>query len=78
MAKETGEKEIYLMASAQYRHLHQCRHIMSHFVQTLQNYIVGDVLQPSWAVFESNLANVSNLDELYEAHTVYIKDIIFR
>ncbi|XP_019761001.2 gamma-tubulin complex component 6 [Dendroctonus ponderosae] len=78
LAKETGEKEIYLMSSAQYRRLHQCRHIMSHFVQTLQNYIVGDVLQPSWSVFENNLANVSSLDELYEAHNVYIKDIIFR
>ncbi|ENN76531.1 hypothetical protein D910_08319, partial [Dendroctonus ponderosae] len=77
LAKETGEKEIYLMSSAQYRRLHQCRHIMSHFVQTLQNYIVGDVLQPSWSVFENNLANVSSLDELYEAHNVYIKDIIF-
>ncbi|XP_018569572.1 gamma-tubulin complex component 6 [Anoplophora glabripennis] len=77
LAKETGKKEIYLMASPQYRRLHQCRHIMTHFMQTLQNYIVGEVLQSSWEVFEKNLANVTNIDELYSAHTTYIKNILF-
>ncbi|XP_066246268.1 gamma-tubulin complex component 6 [Euwallacea similis] len=78
LAKETGQKEIYLMASPQYKRLHQCRHVMSHFTQTLLNYIVGGVLQPSWAEFEKSLSCVTNLDQLYNAHTVYIKDIIFR
>jgi len=66
------------MASPQYRRLHQYRHVMSHFVQTLQNYIVGDVLQPSWALLEKSLVQVSSLDQLYHAHIDYIKDIIFR
>ncbi|KAF7285504.1 hypothetical protein GWI33_010602 [Rhynchophorus ferrugineus] len=78
LAKETGKKEIYLMSSPQYRKLHQCRHVMSHFMQTLQNYIVGEVLQPSWELFERSLEQVTNLDELYSAHTVYIKNILFR
>lgn len=78
MAKETGKKEIYLMSSPQYRHLHQCRHVMTHFMQTLQNYIVGAVLQPSWEMFETSLVNVTNLNELYDAHTTYIKNILFR
>ncbi|KAL1497752.1 hypothetical protein ABEB36_008656 [Hypothenemus hampei] len=78
LAKETGKKEIYLMSSPQYRRLHQCRHVMSHFMQTLQNYIVGEVLQLSWANFEKNLLRVTNIDELYIAHTTYVKDILFR
>ncbi|CAH1116129.1 unnamed protein product [Phaedon cochleariae] len=77
LAKETGKKEIYLMSSPQYRRLHQCRHIMTHFVQTLRNYVVGEVLQSSWTLFEKNLENVNNLDELYAAHTAYIKNILF-
>ncbi|KAJ8949056.1 hypothetical protein NQ318_016958 [Aromia moschata] len=77
LAKETGKKETYLMTSPQYRRLHQCRHIMSHFIQTLQNYVVGEVLQTSWQIFEKNLANVTKIDELYSAHTAYIKNILF-
>lgn len=65
------------MTSPQYRKLHQCRHIMTHFIQTLQNYIVGEVLQSSWEVFEKNLISVTTLDELYAAHTTYIKNILF-
>ncbi|XP_030757168.1 LOW QUALITY PROTEIN: gamma-tubulin complex component 6-like [Sitophilus oryzae] len=78
LAKETGKKEIYLMSSPQYRKLHQCRHVMSHFMQTFQNYIVGEVLQPSWELFERSLEHVTNLDELYSAHITYIKNILFR
>ncbi|KAG5898433.1 hypothetical protein JTB14_036516 [Gonioctena quinquepunctata] len=77
LAKETGKKEIYLMSSPQYRKLHQCRHVMTQFVQTLQNYVVGEVLQSSWALFEKNLENVTSIDELYSAHTAYIKNILF-
>ncbi|KAJ8967629.1 hypothetical protein NQ314_002748 [Rhamnusium bicolor] len=77
LAKETGKKEIYLMASPQYRKLHQCRHIMTQFIQTLQNYIVGEVLQSSWELFEKNLTNVTNLEDVYSVHMTYIKNILF-
>jgi len=78
LAKETGKKEIYLMYSPQYRSLHQFRHVMVHFMNTLQNYIVGEVLQPSRELFERSLHNITNIDELYSAHTAYIKNILFR
>lgn len=77
LAKLSGKKEIYLMTSPQYRRLHQCRHVMLHFIQTLQNYMVGEVLQSSWSTFEQNLSAVHNLDSLYETHTAYIKNILF-
>nr|CAH7735024.1 unnamed protein product [Callosobruchus chinensis] len=76
LAKEMGEKEIYLMSSPQYRRLHQHRHIMTHFVQTLQDYIVGEVLQASWDSFEKELCSATNLDELYSLHVSYVKKII--
>ncbi|CAH1377425.1 unnamed protein product [Tenebrio molitor] len=77
LAKLSGKKEIYLMMSPHYRRLHQCRHVMLHFIQTLQNYIVGEVLQSSWEIFERNLSTVTNLDALYQTHTTYIKHILF-
>ncbi|RZB39557.1 gamma-tubulin complex component 6, partial [Asbolus verrucosus] len=77
LAKISGKKEIYLMISPHYRRLHQCRHVMLHFIQTLQNYIVGEVLQSSWEIFERNLSTVTNLDSLYFVHTSYIKNILF-
>nr|CAI5853815.1 unnamed protein product [Callosobruchus analis] len=76
LAKEMGKKEIYLMSSPQYRRLHHHRHIMTHFVQTLQDYIVGEVLQASWDSFEKELCNATNLDELYSLHVSYVKKII--
>ncbi|KAJ3646288.1 hypothetical protein Zmor_023880 [Zophobas morio] len=77
LAKVSGKKEIYLMMSPHYRRLHQCRHVMLHFIQTLQNYVVGEVLQSSWEIFERSLSTVNNLDSLYLAHTTYIKNILF-
>lgn len=78
MAKENGKKEIYLMASPQYKNLHQYRHIMTHFTQSLQHYVVAEVIQPSWELFEKDLLLVSNLDELYVTHSNYIKNIRFK
>ncbi|KAL3274680.1 hypothetical protein HHI36_016059 [Cryptolaemus montrouzieri] len=77
LAKEVGSKEQYLMVSEHYRRIHQFRYIMMHFVQTLQNYVNGEIFQRNWAVFEKSLENVTNLDELYSAHTHYVKNILF-
>lgn len=78
LAKENGKKEIYLMASPHYKKLHQYRHIMTHFIQSLQHYVVGEVLQPSWKLFEKDLLQVSNIDDLYVTHSQYIKNIRFK
>lgn len=50
---------------------------MTQFVQAFQNYIVGDVLQCSWKLFEKSLMLATDLDSIYELHTVYIKNILF-
>lgn len=68
---------MYLVSSPQYRKIHQCRHVMTHFIQTFQNYIVGEVLQSNLEKFKANLMNVRNIDELYMAHTTYVKNILY-
>ncbi|KAK9887922.1 hypothetical protein WA026_000224 [Henosepilachna vigintioctopunctata] len=77
LAKETGVKQQYLMMSVHYRRIHLFRYVMLHFVQTLQNYITGEVFQTHWVHLEKNLETVTNLDELYDAHTCYLKNILF-
>uniref|UniRef100_A0A1Y1L2S9 Gamma-tubulin complex component 6 n=2 Tax=Photinus pyralis TaxID=7054 RepID=A0A1Y1L2S9_PHOPY len=77
LLKETESRNLVLMTSPQYRKLHQCRHIMTHFIQTLQNYILGEVLFSSWEIFENHLQSVTNIDQLYALHTSYIKNIHF-
>lgn len=78
LVKQNNTKKMYLLSSPHFRRLHQCRHVMTHFIQALQNYIMGEVLQSSWAIFVRNLAEVKNLDQLYAAHTKYIKEILFK
>ncbi|KAK5641064.1 hypothetical protein RI129_009611 [Pyrocoelia pectoralis] len=77
LLKETESRNFVLMKSPQYRRLHQCRHIMTHFIQTLQSYILGEVLFSSWEIFENHLQSVTNIDQLYMLHTSYIKNIHF-
>ncbi|XP_045477666.1 gamma-tubulin complex component 6 [Harmonia axyridis] len=77
LAKETGTKEQYLMISIHYRRIHLFRHVMMHFIQSLQNYITGEIFQTQWSFLEENLESVTNLDELYDMHTHYLKNILF-
>lgn len=77
LAKETGTKEQFLMMSIHYRRIHLFRHVMMHFIQSLENYITGEIFQTQWAILEENLDGVTNLDELYDAHTHYLKTILF-
>lgn len=76
--KEYGIDERVLSNSPQYHKIQMYRHIMTHFVQTLQNYTVSEVLQTSWEELENNLQIVQTLDQLYTVHTVYVKTIMFR
>ncbi|GJQ83899.1 hypothetical protein Trydic_g19839 [Trypoxylus dichotomus] len=77
LSKRSGKRETYLVLSPQFQKLHLHRHIMTHFVQTLQNYVVAEVLQTSWDSFEKKLVSVNNIDEIYLLHVAYIKNILF-
>lgn len=77
LVKEVGDRKNFLMSSPEYLTIQQFRHVMTHFIQTLQNYVVGEVLQSSWKLFEKDVEAVTNLDQLYIAHTTYIKNILF-
>ncbi|KAF5295158.1 hypothetical protein FQR65_LT10546 [Abscondita terminalis] len=77
LLKETELRKTVVMSSPQYRRLHQFRHIMTHFIQTLQTYIVSEVLHSSWEIFENRLKSITTINQLYALHTTYIKNILF-
>lgn len=77
LSKRVGKRFEFLLLSPQYQRLHQFRHVMMHFIQTYENYIVGEVLQSSWFSFQEKLQEIANLDELFDVHFKYIKNIEF-
>lgn len=77
MHKEHSQHAALLSCSPHYQRVELCRHIMTHFIQTFQNYIVGEVLQSAWASFQEALKSIDHIDDLYTAHTTYVKQIYF-
>lgn len=75
--KQLGRKAILLTLSPHYQAIHRFRHLMTQFIQAFQNYINGDVLQTSWELFKKSLLSANSLDNIYDLHTVYIKNILF-
>ncbi|TDG51276.1 hypothetical protein AWZ03_002363 [Drosophila navojoa] len=66
-----------LQQSPQYRHLQMIRHKLSHFVFTLQNHIVTNALEGTWKTFTDDLIAVGSVEELYQRHVDYLKEIAF-
>lgn len=66
-----------LQQSPQYRHLQMVRHKLSHFVLTLQNHLVTNALEGTWKSFTDELISVHSVEELYQRHVDYLKEIAF-
>ncbi|KAH8260915.1 hypothetical protein KR044_000429 [Drosophila immigrans] len=61
----------------QYRHLQLVRRKLSHFVLTLQNHLETNALQGTWRTFNDKLRKVESVEELYQRHVEYVKQIVF-
>lgn len=75
LSKETDGRR--LLKSADFQRLHRFRHVMTHFVQTFQTYVVEEVLESNWRTFEDGLGRICDIDQLYSLHTSYLKNILF-
>ncbi|KAL0280596.1 UNVERIFIED_CONTAM: hypothetical protein PYX00_001845 [Menopon gallinae] len=67
-----------LMNSLHYHKIHVYRHAMSQFMRTLENYVSSCSLQYSWLNFQKDLESVKNLDQLYDKHVKYVKEVLKR
>ncbi|KAI9557631.1 hypothetical protein GHT06_017459 [Daphnia sinensis] len=54
--------------------VHIARHSIYHFVQTLQNYVMSQLLTLAWSEFLTELkkSGARSLDDLYELHSNYV------
>lgn len=53
-----------------------CHHEMLHFVSTIHNYIMVEVLESSWKVFLDDVKVVKDLDELIEVQQKFVNSIL--
>ncbi|XP_038212670.1 uncharacterized protein LOC119832917 [Zerene cesonia] len=76
--KISREHSRKLLRSPQYISIQLYRHIMASLIRALDNYIVTTCILTSWTEFEKDLKKARTLDDLYECHVVYIKNVLFR
>ncbi|XP_050668797.1 gamma-tubulin complex component 6 [Leptidea sinapis] len=76
--KLSREHSRKLLKSPQYISLQLYRHVMASLVRALDNYIVTTCILSSWTEFEKDLRKARTLDDLYECHVLYIKNVLFR
>ncbi|CAK1543067.1 unnamed protein product [Leptosia nina] len=75
LARENSRK---LLRSPQYISVQLYRHIMASLIRALDNYIVTTCILTSWTEFEKELRKARTLDDLYDCHVMYIKNVLFR
>ena len=51
---------------------------MAHFVNNIHNYIMVEVLESSWKIYEDDLNTVKNLDDLISVQIKYSKSILHK
>lgn len=73
-AKNSKQK---ILGSQQYRHVQQIRHKLLNFINALQNHITANALQASWRQFKTDLETATSMEELYQKHTKYLKQVEF-
>lgn len=59
---------------SEWRSIHVTRHAIYHFVQTLQSYVMNQLLTLSWQELLSDLKKrAKSMDDLYEVHSNYVR-----
>ena len=67
--KIRGMKDIF-------HRLNLCHHEMLHFMSTIHNYIMVEVLESAWKVYLDDLKVVKDLDELIEFQRKFVDSIL--
>ena len=51
-------------------------HEMVHFVSNIHNYIMVEVLQSAWKIFQDDMKNTKDLDELIQVQKKFVDSIL--
>ncbi|WAR08340.1 GCP2-like protein, partial [Mya arenaria] len=52
------------------------RQRMLNFVQNFEYYMMFEVVEPSWHIFQTNMQNVSNVDDVLAYHSDFLSDCL--
>ena len=59
-----------------FHRINLCHHEMLHFVSTIHNYIMVEVLESSWKLFLDDLNSVGDLDQLIQVKRKFVDGIL--
>lgn len=65
-----------LQSSRWYSAAFALRQRMLNFVQNFEYYMMFEVVEPSWHVFETNMLSVSNVDDVLAYHTDFLNNCL--
>lgn len=69
--------KMYSLQSARwYSSAFALRQRMLNFVQNFEYYMMFEVVEPSWHVFETNMMSVSNVDDVLAYHTDFLNNCL--
>lgn len=66
-----------ILKSQQYRNVQHIRHMMTQFVNSLENYVTRNVIQISWNGFIEDIKSAESILCIYRKHANYLKRILF-
>ncbi|XP_064628663.1 gamma-tubulin complex component 2-like isoform X2 [Lineus longissimus] len=69
-------KQYTLQSTRWYAPAFALRQRMLNFVQNFQYYMMFEVLEPNWVVFETNMEAVSNLDDVLMYHSDFLNNCL--
>lgn len=55
---------------------HILRHQMNHFISNIEYYIMFEVIESAWAIFETKVKSAKSLDDVIVAYSYYMETII--
>ncbi|ESO07657.1 hypothetical protein HELRODRAFT_170184 [Helobdella robusta] len=67
--KDKSSKILQSTSASLCSHAYALRQRMLNFVQNFEYYVMFEVVEPQWQIFEANMAKVSNIDEVLLHHT---------
>ncbi|XP_054263569.1 gamma-tubulin complex component 6 [Macrosteles quadrilineatus] len=75
------EETIYIMkdkklsCSEEYRKIQLYRHIMSHFISAVKQYLTAVVVEKMWYEFKNKFQTATTVDMMYELYQYYIRSV---
>ncbi|KAL6074121.1 gamma tubulin complex Spc97/GCP2 subunit Alp4, variant 2 [Balamuthia mandrillaris] len=75
---QQSTKEIHSALRTHFVPLFSLRHRMLHFVDTLERYMVVDVLAPNWAKMEKKMREATTVEEVMNLHTTFLDDCLLQ